>query len=220
MNITPEIFQVGGSGFTASEDAAVYLICFDEEAALVDAGCGGGLDRLLSNIDMCGVAAGQIRYLLLTHCHYDHTGGAAAIRNEIKCKIAAHELDAVFLENGDDRVTAADWYRASIDPFAVDIKLTGPRQEIQLGNRTIEAIHIPGHSPGSVAYLAESEGQRVLFGQDVHGPLAAPFKSNALDYRRSLEKLISLEADILCEGHYGVIKGKKQVEGFIKSFLK
>ena len=38
--ITKEIYQIGGSGFTAPEDAAAYLIYVDGRAAIVDAGCG------------------------------------------------------------------------------------------------------------------------------------------------------------------------------------
>jgi len=68
-------------------------------------------------------------------------------------------------------------------------------------------------------YLAESEGLKVLFGQDVHGPLDPALLSNREDYMHSLKVLLSLEADILCEGHFGVYKGKEEVEKFIRSFL-
>lgn len=40
MEITSEIFQIGGAGYTSPEDAAVYVINFDGHAAMVDAGCG------------------------------------------------------------------------------------------------------------------------------------------------------------------------------------
>jgi hypothetical protein len=46
MVITSEIFQVGGSGFTESEDGAIYLIKVDSRAALVDAGCGRSVEKL------------------------------------------------------------------------------------------------------------------------------------------------------------------------------
>ena len=55
MQITQEIFQVGGSDLTSSEDAAIYLINFDGHAALVDSGCGRSQDRLLADIIGCGV---------------------------------------------------------------------------------------------------------------------------------------------------------------------
>ena len=219
MKITEEIFQVGGSGLTASGDAAVYLISFGAEAALVDAGCGGAESRLFKNIQKCGVLPHQIIYLLITHCHYDHIGGIPEIKDRTKCRVVAHELDARYMEKGDNTVTAAAWYGASIAPIAVDLKWGGSRKEMDLGTGKITALHTPGHSPGSAVYVTESEGLKILFGQDVHGPLDASLLSNKADYLQSLEMLMALEADILCEGHYGVIRGKQEVKRFIASFL-
>ncbi len=81
------------------------------------------------------------------------------------------------------------------------------------------AMHTPGHSPGSVVYLVESQGLKVLFGQDVHGPLDETLLSNREDYMRSLNLLLSLEADVLCEGHFGIYEGKEKIKDFIWSFL-
>jgi glyoxylase-like metal-dependent hydrolase (beta-lactamase superfamily II) len=81
------------------------------------------------------------------------------------------------------------------------------------------AIHTPGHTPGSVVYLVESDGMRVLFGQDVHGPLHDDFASDRRAYQKSLLKMVELEADILCEGHFGVFQGADRVKEFILSFL-
>jgi len=106
-----------------------------------------------------------------------------------------------------------------MQPFSVNRKITGAGEDIMLGERHIKAVHIPGHSPGSMVYVMESEGNKILFGQDVHGPLDASLKSDRVAYRKSLELLLSLEADILCEGHYGVINGAQEVTDFIKSFL-
>jgi glyoxylase-like metal-dependent hydrolase (beta-lactamase superfamily II) len=219
MKITDEIFQVGGGELTFPEDAAIYLINFGGHAALVDAGCGRSLKRVLKNIRACGVKPEEIEYLLITHCHYDHTGGAKQIKDMAQCKVVAHELEARFLEQGDNTVTAAKWYGSSIEPFVIDRKLAIPRERIDLGGRPIEAIHTPGHSPGSVVYVTESQGLKVLFGQDIHGPLDPSLLSNREDYIRSLNLLLSLEADILCEGHYGVYRGKNEIENFIRSFM-
>lgn len=219
MKITGEVFQVGGGGYTSAEDAAVYLVHFGESAALVDAGCGYATERLLKNIRNAGVDPGRIELLLITHCHFDHTGGAAAVKKRLGCRVVAHELDAPYLEAGDNKVTAANWYGATMEPFVVDRKLIGAREEIQLGGKVIQADHIPGHSPGSVAYICESEGLKILFGQDVHGPLDRSLRSNREDYQESLKYLLTLEADILCEGHYGVYRGKGEVARFIRQFL-
>jgi glyoxylase-like metal-dependent hydrolase (beta-lactamase superfamily II) len=219
VRITKEVFQVGGSQLTSSEDAAIYLINFDGHAALVDAGCGDAQDRIITNIRSFEVTLDQIEYMFITHCHYDHTGGVKALNDLLKCQIVAHQLEAPFLEKGDNVVTAAKWYGARILPFHVDRKIFGSQEEISLGGRIIKAIHTPGHSPGSMVFLTESEGMKVLFGQDVHGPIHPDLKSNAEDYQRSLELLLSLEADILCEGHYGIYRGKKEVADFIRRFM-
>ena len=76
LEITSEIWQVGGAGLTSPEDAAVYLIAVDGRVALVDAGCGGNDTQLVANIQACGIDPDGVDYLLLTHCHFDHTGGA------------------------------------------------------------------------------------------------------------------------------------------------
>ena len=219
MEITSEIFEVGGGRLTSPEDAAIYLIKFGEESALVDAGCGLATDRLFVNIRKCGADPQRIKYLLLTHCHYDHTGGAAELKRRIGLDIAAHELDTPFLEAGEDRVTAANWYGAKLKSFQVDRKLTGSGDEILLGGRKIEVVHAPGHSPGSVVYLTESDGLKVLFAQDVHGPLDPSFLSNLKDYKESLKMLLAIGADILCEGHYGVYRGKAEAARFIRQFI-
>lgn len=219
LEITSEIFQVGGAGYTASEDAASYLICFNGKSALVDAGCGNRLDKLYANISECNVDPMSIEYLLITHCHYDHTGGAANVRDDLSCKTVAHKLDAPYLEKGDNTVTAASWYGSRIKPFTVDQQLSGKKTDIRLGNKKITAIHTPGHSPGSLVFLTESDGKKVLFGQDVHGPLDADLKSNRKDYIASLKKMISLNADILCEGHFGIYFGEKKIRKFIQSFM-
>jgi len=220
VEITSEIFQVGGGNLTSPDDAAIYLIKFGDEPALVDAGCGLATDRLLANISKCGTDPQQIKHLLITHCHFDHTGGAADLKQRIGLNVVAHELDAAFLEAGDNRVTAANWYAARLKPFIVDRKISGPGGEILLGGRKIKAIHAPGHTPGSVVYLTESDGLKVLFAQDVHGPIDPSFLSNYDHYQKSLELLLAIKADILCEGHFGVYRGKAKVSEFILQFIE
>lgn len=89
-SITSEVYQVGGAGLTHAHDAAIYVLALPAGAALIDAGCGRGSDRLLLNLEAAGVAPEQIEYLLLTHCHTTTTPGerrryAAVSAGESRC---------------------------------------------------------------------------------------------------------------------------------------
>jgi len=217
--ILENLWQVGGPDFSSSEDAAIYLVRFGNKATLIDAGCGNGHDLLKSNIAQCIPKSVKIEYLLLTHCHFDHTGGAEAVRKEYGCRIVAHALDAVYLESGDSEVTAASWYGSRMEPLPIDVKIENDHQTIKIGKKKIQAHHCPGHSPGSLVYTTQIDGKKILFGQDVHGPLDPSLLSDAKAYQSSLKKILKFDADILCEGHYGVYRGREAVQKFIRSFI-
>ncbi len=218
--IRNDLWQVGGSGLTDPADAAIYLVRFDDKAALIDAGCGKGHSRLKKHIAECLPPHVQLEYLLLTHCHFDHSGGAEAVRREYGCRIVAHELDAVYLESGDSAVTAASWYGARLQPLTIDVKLRGEESDIEIGSGTVKAIHWPGHSPGSVVYTTRIDGELVLFGQDVHGPIHPALLSDEQQYQASLAKILDLEAHIMLEGHFGIFRTREEVREFIESFVR
>jgi len=201
---------------TDPSDAAVYLVRFGDKAALIDSGTGRNHSQLARNIAECLDSKAQLEYLLLTHCHFDHTGGAQAVKDEYGCKLVAHELDAIYLESGDNRVTGAVWYRARLEPLAIDIKLQDRESTLAIGSGTVTAVHCPGHSPGSVVYTTDVDGQLILFGQDIHGPLHSEWLSDEKQYLDSLARLLDLQADLLLEGHFGVIEPKEEVRAFIE----
>jgi glyoxylase-like metal-dependent hydrolase (beta-lactamase superfamily II) len=106
-----------------------------------------------------------------------------------------------------------------MEPLQIDYKIGGSKEIIKIGNGEITGYHCPGHSPGSLVFVLEIEDKRVLFGQDVHGPLDSSLLSNRREYESSLSFMLDLKADILCEGHFGVYQGKDEVDQFIRSFL-
>lgn len=212
-----DIYLVGGMSYSEPADCCVYFLSL-KAGILIDAGLGRYTDRILDNIIEVTANPNDIKYLLLTHCHIDHIGGAKELKDKLGLKTYAHEKDVDAITNGDRVLTAADWYNIDPTPIEVDVVLKGDGGSI-LNIPELKWLHTPGHTPGSVVFLYETEEMRVLFGQDIHGPLSSEFKSNQEDYRSSLKRLIELNADILCEGHYGVIKGREKVRGFIERFL-
>ena len=218
--ITSHIFQIGGSDESAGYDAAIYLIKDGNMSAIVDAGSGDGSKIVLENIKRCGLELSDIAYIFVTHCHFDHTGGINSLRTATGAKVVMHKDDAVFVVSGDPKVTAAKWYGCNMEPTPVDIIVNEKKKDFALSKLNVTMYHIPGHSPGSAAFTVNSDGLLVLFGQDVHGPIdEATLRSNRAEYKKSLEFMLGLNADILCEGHYGVYSGKDEIRRFIKSFI-
>jgi glyoxylase-like metal-dependent hydrolase (beta-lactamase superfamily II) len=88
-----------------------------------------------------------------------------------------------------------------------------------LGDLQFSFLHTPGHTPGSICVYIDTADGRVLFGQDIHGPFSPAWGSDLAQWRRSMEKLLALRADVLCEGHAGVYRGNG-IERYIQSYLK
>ncbi|MFP4477767.1 MAG: MBL fold metallo-hydrolase [Desulfatibacillaceae bacterium] len=220
MTITDGLWQVGGDVVTTPEDGAIYLLRHGAEYALVDAGCGRNHKQVVSNITTCAGPKPKIAWLFLTHCHWDHTGGAEKLAGKYQAKVVAHVKDAGFLEEGDDQVTAAAWYGARMEPLRLDHAITGAKETFTVGDGKVTAHHMPGHSPGSLVYTTILDGEKIMFGQDVHGPISPLLLSDEADYRKSLKRMADMRADILCEGHFGVIEGKAKVEQFIRQYIK
>ena len=219
--ITSDIFQIGGSGESASQDASIYLIKDGNMSALVDAGNGENTNAILENIKLCGVEPSDIAYIFVTHCHFDHAGGINELREAAGAKVVVHQNDAASLISGDQQSTGADWYGGYIDRTPIDIIVDKKKEDFALNKLNVTMYHAPGHSPGSSVFVVISDEKLVLFGQDVGGPInEVVMRSNMADYNKSLEFMISLDADILCDGHYGIYVGKEEVRKTIKSYLR
>ena len=217
--IVKDILIVGGPDITDGRDGCVYLMNLGE-LVLIDTGAGWSVENIIGNIKRLGFDPKNLAKILLTHCHIDHIGGMPEIRERFGAKVYIHKLDAPPLENGDPILTAAKWYQTSFPPTSVDVKLNSPEETLMIGDQKIICLHTPGHTPGSICIYLDKDGKRILFGQDLHGPLLKEFGSSIEDYDRSTKKLLDLDADILCEGHFGIYKTKKDVRNYILSYRR
>lgn len=217
--IAKKVYVVGGPGISDPSDCCVYLVDAGPEYVLIDAGAGPGADAILRNVEALGFNPARIGHIVATHCHIDHIGGISRIIEATGCTLIGHQLDRDGIELGDPRLTAADLYGIEYWPTKIDVVLEGAEESLSLGDLLFHFVAIPGHTPGSIAvYLGLEEG-RVLFGQDVHGPFSDSWGSDINEWRRSMEKLLGLEADVLCEGHAGVFRGR-EVRSYIESQLR
>lgn len=216
--ITKDIYLVGSSDLTDSKDCSIYLLGLGE-LVLVDSGAGSSVGAIINNIKKLGLDPTAISTVILTHCHIDHIGGAHEFKERFGSRIVMHDLDAVAVERGDRVLTGASWYGVNFAPLSVDLKLTKDEGHLFFGPQEITCLHTPGHTPGSLSLYLNRGGKRVLFGQDIHGPFLSEFGANMSHWQKSMEALLALNADILCEGHFGVYKPANKVRQYIERYL-
>lgn len=160
------------------EEALMYLVIGTERAALIDTGTGiGRLDEVVAALTDLPVQ------VINTHEHYDHVGGnyrfenTAAFDDPAALKrlangrtaesMARYKTDEYVIRPYPDGFDVEAWHIPPHTPT----RLLKDGDVIELGGRRLEVIHIPGHSPGSIALLDRKK--RVLFTGDhfFPGPL-------------------------------------------------
>ncbi len=219
FQITDGIYMVGSSEMTDSRDCSVYLLDVGE-LVLIDAGAGPSASRIAANIERLGKDIRRLTTLIVTHCHIDHSGGANFFRERFGTRIVMHELDATPVRQGDRRMTAAAWYSLDFPPTPVDLAFSDEERVLNAGSAAITCLHTPGHTPGSISCYTDLNGERLLFGQDIHGPFHSDFGSDIAVWRSSMQKLLKLNADVLCEGHFGVYRPAERVSRYIEHYLE
>jgi len=195
MEIAPNIHSlpVNKGAFMGTYSPNVYLVA-GREAALIDAGYGDEAD-VRARVDYIkGLADTHLAYIVVTHAHADHAGGAEGIKEATGAKIVLHRLDAE-TQNRYFRATTVDMVVEDGDTLAVD------------GNE-IEVIHSPGHSPGHIClYLRRAS---VLFsGDNVPGAgttAIAPPQGDMGEYVDSLRRLLAYDIEMIYPGHGPAIK--------------
>lgn len=140
-----------------------YLL-FDEtkEAVLIDAGCITDTEKLTLKrfIDEKGLT---LKRLINTHLHLDHQFGNKFVTDTFGLLPEANQQDEFLLANV---VTQARSFGFSVEEEAQALgAYINEGDEIKFGNCSLKAIHVPGHSPGSLAFYSEKEG--VVFAGDV-----------------------------------------------------
>lgn len=171
MRLTERVFLVGGGNYGLSHvtDCNLYLINGDSELAVIDAGSGFDTAALLDNIRAEGLDPDLLSHVLLTHSHWDHARGAAALQDTLGARIAVHESGKFELEQEVWRDTIPGTAGYPGTPCGVDLALGGGEQ-IRVGDVSIAALAVPGHSDCSMAYTFDDDGVRVLFtGDTVQG---------------------------------------------------
>lgn len=219
MEICPHIYQIGGNSLSSSQDCCVYLVEGENESVLIDAGAGGSVQQLINNMTQSDINIDAIKYIIATHGHIDHIGGLREMQLQLQARVVAHQLELPAIQEGLPHLTAADWYGVDYQKVIVDEVLKGSQTIVRVGNLQLICLHTPGHTRGGISVYVDTGDLRVLFGQDIHGPFNKEWGSDLKQWRNSMRTLLNLEADILCEGHFGIYQPAQAVRKYIESYL-
>ncbi len=195
----------------------VYLVVGSERAAIIDTAYGRD-EEVEAYLEFWrSVGAPEVAAIVLTHRHGDHIGGAARLREamggDVVCGV--DEREAIESEFSASRMADAPYQRVSdaaierdsIEGLSVDATV-GDGATLALGGATLEFIHTPGHTLGSLCILHRDAG--ALFSGDMilgtgttvispeHGDMAA--------YIESMRKLLGYDARLIAPGHGPVIE--------------
>ena len=217
MKLTDDVHLIAsgkkGFGITDALDCHVYLIDGGGELALIDAGAGRDTEGLLQNVRAAGYSENDVKHILLTHAHADHSAGAAALRARLGARVCLSQAEAGFLETADEAELGLAFARQAgvyppdygIAPCPVDAALAHGA-EIAVGSLRLTAISVRGHSRGSICYLVDGREGRYLFSGDTvfcDGlvSLLNCAGSGLADYREDITRLGGLGVDALLPGH-------------------
>ncbi len=195
----------------------VYILDTQDGLAILDTGFPGRSAKILDAVRAIGRAPADIRHIVLSHCHPDHIGSAAALKRETGATVWAHPVDAPMIEAGTTMrqpMCASPGLRnrivagllrgrvAQVEPTKVD-RYLGDGDSPSF-SPDLTAIHIPGHCAGQLAFLWKRH-RGVLFTADAcvnHRGLQLPVGTE--DPRlalASLARLAEFDFDMLCVMH-------------------
>jgi glyoxylase-like metal-dependent hydrolase (beta-lactamase superfamily II) len=217
MKLAPALHRVG------SDLVNSYLVEEDGKLTLIDAGVSGQWSDLLAELAAMGRAIGDIRGVVLTHGDTDHVGFAERLRRDHGIPVHVHEADAA-LARGETKKSVPMgatkvgpllrffWYAGRrgglrTTPIA-EVATFADGQTLDLPGRP-RIIHIPGHTPGSVAVHVPSVdalfvGDALTTGHvltGATGPQPAPFTMDPTAALASLAKLDATAATWVLPGH-------------------
>lgn len=191
-----------------------YLLRVDSGFAVIDTATLGSDADVLAALTELGGDRAALRQIVLTHCHKDHAGAAAALATETGATVLAGASDAPVVDGTSDEPVAT--ITVEERPFFDKIPTIPPAPPVRVDRvlrdgENLEwvkpaamVVEVPGHTPGSIAiYLP---GERVLFAGDniasVDGrPILGPFNVARHDAIASFRKLAQLNVEIACFGH-------------------
>jgi glyoxylase-like metal-dependent hydrolase (beta-lactamase superfamily II) len=220
MRLAPSLHRLG------EEIVACYLVEEAGEVTIVDAGVPAYYSDLAAELAAMGRTIEDVRALVLTHGHDDHIGFAERLRAGHGVPVSVHALDAALARREVPNPSAGMRERrlrsllhyilwlmrhgAMRTTALTEVGTLDPGTTLDVPG-ALRVIHVPGHTPGSVAFHAPAHD--ALFAGDAlstygviterRGPQIVPFSADPDEALASLAHIEGLEAHWLLPGHGG-----------------
>lgn len=215
------------TGLNRPRHTACYLLHDDGELAFIDTGTSNNVAGLLSLVEALGFSSDQVRWILPTHVHLDHAGGAGTLLNHCKNATLAthskglpHMIDPSRLQQGAMAVYGEEMFEKSFGrlvpaPEARCYALEDGEQ-LELGKRWLSFIDTPGHANHhgcffdqhtTALYTGDTFGLRYreLDHEGIPWLMATttPVAFDPDPWMQSLDRIMALQPELACLTHYG-----------------
>ena len=202
FTVIDNIHYVGTNGL------AVYLISTPAGHVLIDTAMPEATAQIKSSIEKLGFKVADIKVMINTHAHIDHTGGFAELKQATGAQLISGTADKPLLEGGyyPGRETVAE---LKFPPVKVD-RTVGEGDTVTVGGATLTAHATPGHSPGCTSWTMTvkdgAETRSVIFFCSATVALnqlvGAPTHPTIVDdYRKTFAYARGVKADVLLAPH-------------------
>jgi len=220
---------------------ACYVISGDDSALLYDSGVDATpAASIVPYCESVGIDLERLRWVVISHCDVDHMGGDAAIKELLPgASLVAHAADQPLIEDVDRIIeeryrefrddhgidldpAMTEWCRDVARAAPLDSAIDGPTH-IDLGNRSVEVMHTPGHSEGSIALWDPVSSAALtsdaVLGESLHladgRPAFPPTYRRPTPYLASISQVRSRRPELLLTAHEPAFRGDQAI-GFLE----
>jgi glyoxylase-like metal-dependent hydrolase (beta-lactamase superfamily II) len=230
----PDIFTID-TGFVRSRFDAAYLLVHDGHAAFIDCGTNHAVPRLLEALSSANMQTSQVDWLILTHVHLDHAGGAGELMTQLpRARLAVHPrgarhmIDPSQLWAGALAVYGAEVMErdyGQLRPVPAERVMEAPDGFIiDLAGRPLRCLDTPGHAKhhmaihdahANVCFTGDTFGLSYREFDTNQGPFILPtttpvqFDPDAL--HASINRLLALKPEAMYLTHYGRVENVEQL---------
>ena len=224
----------GGTGHTAC-----YLVVHNDRAAFIDTGTGNSVPRLLEVLKVKGVQTSAVKYVIPTHVHLDHAGGAGALMSElpnaslvIHPRGARHMVDPGALVASATTVYGEGQFKQKFgEVVPVDegrVIVAEDDATLTLAGRTLTFLDTPGHARHHFCvYDKTSEG---VFSGDTFGlsyrrldnggafilPTTTPVQFDPDAWQQSLTRILDYKPKNIYLTHFGRVTEIMRLSGELR----